>query len=296
MFKSLQTHLILNYFLKPHKGDETLTKQFKLGKLPFKSDKRDLKYNDYKATQLPQIPSTFGHENLVQNWQMLGNGPDDSVFPGFQGAGDCTCAGSDHEIMLWTTEGSTIAQFSGANTISDYSAITGYDPQTGENDNGAQVRDVLSYRQQTGMIDAKGKRHKIGAYLQLDQTNLNEVFEACYLFSAVGIGIEVPDSAMDQFNRGEPWTVVKGAQIEGGHYILIVGYDKNYIYVVTWGQVQKMDYKFFAKYCDEAWAILSVEFINSRGVSPEGFNLPQLQTDLNQITNVPNLSITPTVA
>ncbi|WP_407308123.1 hypothetical protein [Desulfosporosinus sp. SB140] len=250
----------------------------KLGKRPYIPSEKDLLYRNYRGTTLPPIPASFGHQSLVSDWGMLGN---DTV-------GDCVIAGSDHEAMLWTAEGSTEASFTVSNAISDYSAITGYNPNDPNTDQGTDVRTALQYRQKTGTIDVSGKRHKIAAYLLLDQSNLlNELLESAYLFSAVGIGINFPDSAMDQFNNGQPWSVVRGSQIEGGHYIPVVGYDGSYIYCVTWGQVQKMTVDFLTTYCEEAWAILSQEFINGKGVSPEGFNLAQLQADLAAITGTP---------
>ena len=82
---------------------------------------------------------------------------------------------------------------------------------------------AASYRRKTGVIDTKGKRHKIVAYLALTKGNLDQHVSAAYLFGAVGVGIQFPASAMDQFNAGKPWDVVSGAKIEGGHYIPLVG-------------------------------------------------------------------------
>ena len=78
---------------------------------------------------------------------------------------------------------------------------------------------MLKYRVKTGIVDAAGARHKIGAFVKLDSKDLTQIFQAMYLFQVVGIGIEFPNSAMAQFNAGQPWDVVPGAQIEGGHYI-----------------------------------------------------------------------------
>ena len=44
----------------------------------------------------------------------------------------------------------------------------------------------------------------------------------------------------------------------------------------TWDKKWKT-LAFFKKYVDEGYVILSPEFINSQGVSPEGFDLPTLQ-------------------
>jgi hypothetical protein len=262
--------------------------KLKLGKKAATYDKRDLLFAQYRTAEpLPSHPKHFGHEKLVaaSAWQMLGNGPDNTVSPGFKGAGDCVFAGGDHETILWTLEGGTPAQFTGANAISDYSAVTGYNPKAppdahGDNptDQGTNVRDALKYRQKTGLIDVAGKRHKVGVYLALELGNMDQLLEALYLFGIVGIGIKFPDSAMDQFNEGKPWSVVPGPDPTEGHYIPLVAYRKN-LECVTWGRIQQMTSQFYKTYCDEAWAILSPEMLVA-GKSPEGFDLAELKTDL----------------
>jgi len=249
--------------------------QFKFGKKPATYDRRDLQFAHYrKGIVLPPHPEQFGHENLVppDAWGMLGN---DTV-------GDCVFAGADHETMLWTAEAGNMAVFTPANAISDYSAVTGYDPGDPDTDQGTEVRLALQYRKRIGLIDAAGKRHKIGAYLAIEPGNIEHLLEALYLFGAVGIGLEIPSSAMDQFNAGRPWSVVHGKQqIEGGHYVPLVARRENLV-CVTWGKLQQMTVQFFKRYCDEAWAMLSPEML-SGGVSMEGFNLEQLQADLNAL-------------
>lgn len=195
------------------------------------------------------------------NWRMLGNGPDDSVFPGFQGAGDCVWAGGAHEHMESEYNSKrAVAPFSGKEIIAQYSAYSGYDPKTGANDNGSNVREVLSWRQHKGLVDASGAVHKIGTYVALDPGNLTQLWDALWLFEAVGIGIDFPSSAFDQLNAGQAWDVVPGATSEGGHYIPLVGHPTNNIWTcVTWGQRQTMTAAFLEKYCDEAWAWIDPE-------------------------------------
>ena len=265
--------------------------KLKLGKTPATYDKRDLLFSAYRTAEaLPAHPKHFGHETVIGGhaWQMLGNGPDNSVSKGFGGAGDCVFAGGDHETMLWTAETGTAATFTGANAIKDYSAVTGYDPrapldENGENptDRGTNVREALSYRRKTGLLDAKAKRHKIGAYVALEVGNIDHLLEALYLFGVVGIGIKFPAPAMDQFNAGKPWSVVPGAKIDGGHYIPLVAY-RTTLECVTWGRVQQMTQQFYKTYCDEAWAILSPEMLKT-GKSLEGFDLASLQADLKAL-------------
>jgi hypothetical protein len=271
---------------------KTMTTALKLGKKPATYDHRDLLFAQYRtAAPLPPHPKHFGHEKVVaaKAWQMLGNGPDDTVSPGFLGAGDCVFAGGDHETMMWTIEGGGArATFTGANAISDYSAVTGYNPHApldadGQNptDNGTNVREALKYRRKTGLIDADGKRHKIGAFVAIELGNVDELLEAVYLFGSVGIGLRFPNSAMDQFNHNKPWSVVPGPDPTEGHYVPIVA-NRQYLECISWGRIQPMTVEFFKKYCDEAWAILSPEMLRA-DKSPEGFDIAQLQKDLQAL-------------
>jgi len=251
----------------------------KLGKTPATADERDLLFANYlDASELPPAPAEFGHETLfaAKDWGMLGNDQ----------WGDCAWAGPAHETMLLSTEGGHPATFTTAGVLSDYSACTGFNPDAGPSghnptDKGSNVRDVLQYRRKTGIIDASERRHKIGAFVKLEAKNLTQVYQAMYLFQAVGIGIEFPASAMEQFNAGEPWSVVAGAQIEGGHYVPCIAKRAN-IEIVTWGALQQMTVGFFETYCDEAWAYISSEDL-SKQENPDGFNLSQLKQDLAEL-------------
>jgi hypothetical protein len=263
---------------------------YKLGKKPATYDARDFLFAKYRTTApLPPFPANFGHENLVaaDGWQMLGNGPDDTVSPGYGGAGDCVWAGADHETMLWTLEGGVrAARFTGANAIADYSAVTGYDPANAADpnptDQGTDVRKALSYRQKTGVVDASGTRYTIGAYLLLELGNLDHLYEAMYLFGVVGVGFKFPQSAMDQFSAGQPWSVVPGPDPDSGHYVPLVAKRVN-LECVTWGRIQQMTVAFYTKYADEAWAILSPDMLDKDGKTLDGFDLAQLRDDLNAL-------------
>lgn len=243
----------------------------KLGKLPARKDSIKLKLVDYLGA-LPPAPSKYSHTALeTAPWEMLGN---DQV-------GDCVLAGAGHETMLWNAEAKKTVTITTKNALSDYSAITGYNPNDPNSDQGTDMQVAASYRKKTGIIDAKGQRHKVGAYLAV--TPSKDLFkQSMYLFGTVGIGIEFPASAMTQFNQGKNWTIVKGSKIEGGHYIPAVGYDSRYVYVITWGKLIKASWGFILKYTDESVVYLSSEFLTG-GVSLEGFNLTQLQADLNAI-------------
>jgi len=244
----------------------------KLGKKPARAGAVRLRLADYlDAAALPPLPPVFGHESLIapRAWGMFGN----------DRYGDCVFAGAAHETMLLAREAGNSVVFSEAAVLSDYAAVTGFDPGEPASDQGADVQQAASYRRRTGILDAAGKRHCIAAYLALEPANLTHIYLAAYLFGAVGVGLELPSSAIDQFRRGKPWTVVAGSPDEGGHYVPIVGRRAAGLDIVTWGAVQVMTEDFLHRYCDEAVAYVSQECLVDQK-SPEGFGYADLIADL----------------
>ncbi|MFD1277477.1 hypothetical protein ACFQ51_52940 [Streptomyces kaempferi] len=68
-----------------------------------------------------------------------------------------------------------------------------------------------------------------------------------------------PDSAMEQFNNDQPWDVVKGAKLEGGHCVIVGAYGSGKLGLVTWGAETTMTEAFWRKYVDEAWVVLDAD-------------------------------------
>ncbi|WP_141692888.1 hypothetical protein [Leifsonia xyli] len=244
---------------------------FKLGKLPPKEIA--FKFRDY-AVSIPTPPTRMGHQELSDS-NMFAN---DRI-------GDCVCAGAGHETLLWNRESGRKVEITDKQVISMYSDITGYDPKDPSTDQGTTVADAASWRRKKGLEDATGKRHRIAAYTSISPSNKTEHMQSIWLFSAVGIGFDVPRSAMVQFQNNEPWEVVQGSQPEivGGHYVAAVGYDTKYLYVITWGKIQKMSWDFLEKYNDESFTYLSKEFLDKKGKNPEGFDLEALKLDLSRL-------------
>jgi hypothetical protein len=244
----------------------------KLGKAPASHDTRDLQFLDYRqtVTEIPIARIGYQHE-LPEPIGMLGNDQ----------YGDCVFAGAAHETMLWNWTQARAVPFTDEAVLGDYGAVTGFTPTDPSSDQGTDVHEALAYRRKTGIADATGQRHKIGAYVALEPGNWHELLEALEVFEAVGIGFEFPGYAMDQFNAGLRWSYRPGGTIEGGHYVPVVGRSHvSTITTITWGQKQDMTRAFFHAYCDEAYGLLSSEMLNVQGLSAEGFDLAQLQADV----------------
>jgi LAGLIDADG-like domain len=197
---------------------------------------------------------------------------------------NCVWAGAGHETQIWTAEAGSPVTITENNALAAYSAVTGFNRNDPSTDQGTDMQAAASYRRKTGILDSHGKRHKVGAYVALTPGDVHQLYTATWLFGAVGVGIEFPAFAMDDFNARKPWDVQKtNAKIEGGHYIPAVGHHSGFINVVTWGREIGMTEAFYKKYCDEAIAYLSPEMLKG-GESLEGFNLAQLTDDLKQVT------------
>ncbi len=251
--------------------------KLKLGKGAPRHDPRTLLFAAYTTAALPAPPAKLDLATKVgAAWGMMEN---DQL-------GDCTCAAAGHLIMEWTKNAqSTMVTPTNDQIVAAYSAITGYNPQTGANDNGAVEVDVLNYWRQTGIAG-----HQIQAYMALEPSNHQHVMDAVWIFGGCYIGLALPKSAQAQTSNKKIWSVPPAGTSGdgkpgswGGHAVPVVAYDSRSLTVVTWGALQTMTWGFWAAYCDEAYAILSPDYLAKKGgdlVTPEGFNLAQLQEDL----------------
>jgi hypothetical protein len=249
--------------------------KLKLGKLAPRVDPRTLMFASYVTAALPAPPPALNLATKVKgSWGMMDN---DQI-------GDCTCAAAGHLIMEWTASAqSKMVTPSDQQIVAAYSAITGYNPKTGANDNGAQEIDVLNYWRQTGIAG-----HKIQAFVGLEPSNHTHIMDGVWMFGGCYIGLALPKTAQGQTQNHQPWSVISTSGDGqpgswGGHAVPVVAYDARSLTVVTWGALQTMTWGFWAAYCDEAYAILSPDYLEKKGgqiIAPSGFNLAQLQEDL----------------
>jgi hypothetical protein len=246
----------------------------KLGKLsPFHDPRTLLMANYLDAETLPATPAKYKYAKNIKakGWGMMVN---DKL-------GDCTCAAAGHLIMEWTDDNGALVTPADQDIVKAYSAITGYDPVTGKNDNGAVETDVLNYWRKTGIA-----AHQIMAYAALEPKNHSHIMLSVFLFGGCYIGMALPVSAQ----RQRVWSVPPGGPVGqgapgswGGHAVPVIGYDSHGLTVITWGATKKMTWSFWDAYCDESYAIISTDFAGAKP-APNGFDLAALQADLKQLT------------
>lgn len=248
--------------------------EYKLGKLRARKGAFQMKLGTYVDRNLVPVPLRIGHEKIGLPWGMFKN--DEFSC--------CVFAGAAHEHMIWTHEGGKTVEFNDAGVLADYAAVTGFDPKNPDSDTGTDMEQAAQYRRKIGIIDAAGARHKIDAYLAPRIGDADDLALLCYLTGAVGVGLRLPNSAMDQFDAEKPWDVAqKTGGYAGGHYVTCLGRNtKGNFLVLTWGRIQAMTPRFYERFSDEAVGYFSTEILRGK-VSPEGFDEPTLRSHIAKL-------------
>jgi hypothetical protein len=241
----------------------------KLGKNPPIFDARTLRFGDYLKTELPPPPTSENYGAKVPTWPMYANDK----------YGDCTCAAAGHMIQNWTANAGTEITPPEASVVSFYEHFVGTPPPP---DKGCNMLQVLKYWRGTGLDG-----HRVQAFASVEPKNLVEAQDAVYLFGSLYIGVALPNFAVQGEMLTIPWVVPPGGAVgeaapnpENGHCIPAVAYDARNLYVVTWGELKSMSWQFYDAYADEAYAVLSEDFLGAGGGTVAGFDLAQLKADL----------------
>ncbi len=222
----------------------------KLGKKPARHDARTLNLREFlRAESLPPFPPEHHQARHVKRWPTLGN----------RRIENCTCAAAGHLIHAWTSRVGTAVILPTRTVVRAYSKITGYNPRTGANDEGADVLTVLKYWRKTGF-----EGHRIEAFVGLERHHPLHVRAGIFLFGGVYVGLSLPRSAHGQKIWHVPTTGPTGdgkPDSWGGHVVPIIGYDEHGLTAITWGRRQRMTWGFWQTYCDEAYAVLGPIFL-----------------------------------
>jgi hypothetical protein len=245
----------------------------KLGKHAPTFDHRTLMFGNYLTSALAPPPPAVNYAKSISTWPMMGNDK----------YGDCTCAAAGHMIEEWTSNNGKPV------TPTDQQILTAYKHFAGNNpDAGANMLQVLKYWRKTGIAN-----HKISAFVQLEPKSQIQAQDAVDLFGSCYIGLALPNFAVVPGTNflTIPWVVPPQGPVgdaapnmNNGHCVPAVAYDQRNLYVVTWGALKSMSWQFYNAYMDEAFAVLSPDWLNAKEVAPSGFNLAALQQDLAQVT------------
>ncbi len=245
--------------------------QYRLGRKARKTDTRTLQLAKYFTPEIPAPPASVDWSKGITSWGSFLNNT----------LGDCTIAGGLHAIQVWSANASTEASLTDAEALQYYEDWDGYNPNNPATDQGGIELDVLTDWKQQGLAG-----HALDAFAEVQPAHINDVKQTISLFGGTYIGLALPQSAQAQV--GSLWDVTYGPEGEpgtwGGHCVFVVGYDANGLTCITWGALQRMTWDFWLEYVDESYALISPDWIEKAGKTPNGFDLAQLQADLALIS------------
>ena len=244
----------------------------KLGKLSPRAHKSTLILSKYLTPILPFLRSSVAWERKVTDWSMLGNDQ----------YGDCVEAGATNALMTMTSQSGAEISPSTNQVLQDYTSITGFNSNDPSTDNGTVMIDALSFYTKSGIC---GNKIIAWASVKID-SSLWEFKQAISLFGTVLVGFNFPQSAMDQFNAGQTWAINTNSPIIGGHCVAVSEYNSTQMICNTWGTLQPCSLGFFPYYADEAYVLITQDWINkAKNLSVSGFNINVLENDAKILVN-----------
>jgi hypothetical protein len=237
--------------------------------------------------QLPPTPPVVDWVSAVTAWPMYGN--DEWSC--------CVFSAAAHMVEAVSTYGrGTGTMPTTDDVLAAYSAVTGFDPLAGppganSTDQGTVIQDALGYWRRTGIAG-----HRIAAFAEVDIHDLAQINDALYLFGHLMLGVDLPYAALTQFDRSEAWHLVSDdGGIAGGHAINL-GFDTTGggYKAITWARVQPFSAAWWNRYVEEAWVVISPEWLSAAGANPAGVDLAALADAFHTLTGE-QFPITPPV-
>jgi hypothetical protein len=235
----------------------------KLGRLPSPYDARTLWLSDYVKPELPPQPDKRYWQLPIKDWGVMGN---DSY-------GNCVIVTAAHAILSWRAN-----ELADTQRLTD-SAVIELSRQMGAL-NGYNILERLKYWRKIGMWS-----DKLWAFAAVVPADFDQIKIAINMFGLADIGVNMPNA----WRGSDTWDTGNGASYRpgswGGHSIPIVGYDPDFLYVASWGEIIRMTWAALSYYCDEAYALIDSNWLAKDAITPSGFDLPQLHADLQLVAN-----------
>jgi hypothetical protein len=245
---------------------------YALGKAPARLDARTFRLSSFLKPITP--PPAKDWAAAVTDWGMMMN----DVL------GICVGAGAGHTVQQWTKYAGVEHVVPDSKILQTYEKVGGYVPGDPSTDNGMDMLSYLNFWRQHGL--GEHRKHRIQAFVTVNPANLQEMRTAIYLFGNVYLGVQLPLTAQG----ADSWQVPPGGLQGdgapgswGGHCVPVMAYDPTSYTVITWGQPMMATAAFVADYADEAYALLSPDWLSGAGLAPSGFDLAALEAALAKL-------------
>ena len=181
--------------------------------------------------------------------------------------------------MLATAQSGKMVIPSDQDILGLYKAVSGYDGTPGT-DQGAEESQVCQYLQTTGLLGHKSDGHCPIVLGHVGDDQIAHLKWVVQIFGSARLGVNLPKSAEDQFDRGVTWTLDGDQSSLGGHDMLAVQYDEHALWAVTWGKMVAISWDWVKIFLEEAHAECFSDIVQPSGLTPSGFHYSTVVGDL----------------
>lgn len=190
--------------------------------------------------------------------------------------GCCAIAGPAH-FVRWEDRFCGRPQFVTTASVIDEYQNFGYVPGDESTDNGCYALDVMKRWRSVGLFGSQ-----IEAFAQVNYFDHDEIAKAVFLLGGVFLCFQLPRQvAMGDLFTSEVWEVSDDdGGIAGGHLVWLEGSNL----VNSWGQRIRVSDEFVARYCFDAYAVVSKRVLQLGGRAFSGLDLAGMSDALNSVT------------
>ena len=262
-----------------------------------------LDFSKYLTGEVPGHPDQVDYLAAMDGgWKLLGNGPDDSVFLGFPGCGDC-------EPVRWANTRRMVTKvLSGTEVYPDWDQVLAlyrtqnpdFDPHGDLSvngpgspaDGGMDTQTLLEHLVNVGGPDGV----KAVCFGKIPVSNVPAVKAAVANFGYVWTDVDVLGCNQQEFADFEPWDYEANSAVDGGHAVLAGGYPtaqgtesgslSGDIDFETWAEETSFTDAYWAHEVEQVWVVIWPEHLGTEEFLA-GVDVRSLAADFEELTGKP---------
>jgi hypothetical protein len=251
----------------------------RLGLRPADPSRPVLHASQFLTGRVPDHPAHVDH--LIRDGLTFGLYGNDR----FGVCGPASLANSRRLTTAWLTGHMTAPSQADVFDLYRRAGNPNFTPETGEDDNGVVLADMLSTALHTYIAGVKPV-----CYARVNTADHDEIRAATAIFGALVVGVDLQTAQQHQTQAGV-WDWVPSGEW-GGHAVLAGAYADepgnawDRLGVITWAETVECTTAFLARQLLEAWVVVWPEHLTDRGFL-QGVDLGKLAAAYEELTGRP---------